>query len=122
MRGEIPLPRPSAMFGPCYTCGETGHLNRFFPKLAPRTTRWYPADSESRGQSERNIKRSANDVVPNMVKEVVNCIVCESRDEESVDGIIESIVVQSVGSQFSSTENSCAGRHIHSQCELIACR
>ena len=47
-------------------------------------------------QSERNVEGSANDP-PSMVKEVANRVVCDSRDKESEDWVIESDVEKSGG-------------------------
>ena len=47
---------------------------------------------ETRGQSERSVEGSANDVVPSTLKEVVNFAVSESRNIEIVVGVIDSVI------------------------------
>ena len=40
--------RPAPAVGPCFGCGEMGHLRRFCPKTAPGQARWYPFDVDVR--------------------------------------------------------------------------
>ena len=116
-RGQIPVPKPPATIGPCYSCGEMGHLKRSCPKLLPASVRWYPCDDETRCKGDDGVKGSANEA-PCMVKEVVNWDVCESKDKESVDGVIESGLVGNGDSQSCAKETGCAGTQIKSVCEL----
>ena len=57
--------------------------------------------------------------MPCVVTEVENCALYESRDKESVDGVIESDV-KSAANQFSCREFSCADEQVGSECELSA--
>ena len=117
-RTQIPLPKPPAAVGPCFYCGESGHLKRFCPKLLQRPARWYPCDRGVNEQSQRDIKGSANDVVITMAKEPVSCNVSEVRDKERVNDVKESEVENSGAIQISSKEASCAGRNIDRQCDF----
>ena len=55
-----------------------------------------------------------------VVKEVVNCAVCESRDKESGDEVTESELVRNGGNQCCAKETSCAGTQFRSGYELSA--
>ena len=61
----MPVPKPPANLGPCFSCGEMGHLRRFCPKSAPGATRWYP-------ETESNAKGSVNYVKVSNVRVPVN--------------------------------------------------
>ena len=48
VKGQVPLPKLQGMPGPCFSCGEMGHLERFCPKLMSGPSRWYPSDDETK--------------------------------------------------------------------------
>ena len=92
VKAQMPLPKLQALMGPCFSCREMGHLKRFFPRLTSAPPRWYPCDDETREQSERDIKGSAdsvNDVILSKERECHSWCVCECKDVENVDKISE---------------------------------
>lgn len=70
-RGQLPVPKPPPSVGPCFSCGEMGHLKRFCPKLVPGATRWYPVDAATESMIKKNAKGSANGVRCSSVQESV---------------------------------------------------
>lgn len=79
-RVQMPVPKPPAILGPCFSCGEMGHLRRFCPKSAPGAARWYPGAAST--ASESNTKGSANCVKVGNVRVPVNewACVCKGVD------------------------------------------
>ena len=84
MRNPPQLTRPAPVVGPCFGCGEMGHLRRFCPKTAPGQARWYPCNSDVR-------------CMDGVTKESVNCIDrrgkrewagCVNDVDEGVDGLL----------------------------------
>ena len=89
-KAQMPSPRLQAAVGPCYSCGELGHLKRFCPKLIAAPPRWYPCDDETREWRERDVKGSANsvnDVIPSIDKRSHSWDDCVSKDTGSVNEI-----------------------------------
>ena len=117
-RTQIPPPKPPATVGPCFYCGELGHLKRFCPKLLQRPARWYPFDSGVNEQSQRGVKESVDDVAITMVKESVSCNVGEVRDRERVNDVTESEVENSGDIKTSPKEAGHVGKDGVSQCKL----
>ena len=42
VRNPQQVSRPMPLVGPCFGCGERGHLRRYCPKTVPGQARWYP--------------------------------------------------------------------------------
>ena len=81
------MPKPPSSVGPCFSCGEMGHLKWFCPKFGPGAAKWYPDDAALKSMSKKNTKRS------------VNCVRCSSiegsvshvRDRASVNEGVDSL-------------------------------
>ena len=45
----VVAPAPARAIGPCFACGEMGHIRSYCPKTAPENRKWYPLHSCASG-------------------------------------------------------------------------
>ena len=88
VRNPQPVSRPTPLVGPCFGCGEMGHLRRYCPKTVPGQARWYPCTEYVRRMD--GVTKESVDCID--VKGNEDCVDCANDVDEGVDGLLESSI------------------------------